>query len=146
MGRNVRSLMMAGSLGIATVAMFSGCSTGDRSSGQYIDDRMTSRRVKGTLNDNPIYKFEDVNVNTYRGVVQLSGWVTNPEQKQIAGNLAKNIEGVLDVVNNIAIKPQFQMLSPTGESQTGQPVSQERQTQQQREQEQQRQQQRQQNP
>lgn len=123
MGQNLRSLIMAGGLGLATVAMFSGCAKGDRSSGQYFDDRMTSHKVKGALTDNPIYKFEDVNVNTYRGVVQLSGWVTQPEQKDVAVNLARRTPGVLDVVNNISVKPKFQLVTPTGESQTGRPLS-----------------------
>ena len=100
MGRNMKSLIMAGSLGLATVAMFSGCATKDRSTGQYMDDRSTARRVKSELKHNPIYKFEDVSVNTYRGVVQLNGWVTQPEQKQIAERIAKNTPGVVDVVNN----------------------------------------------
>lgn len=118
MGRNVKSLIMAGGLGLATVATFTGCATGDRSTGQYIDDRMTARRVKSELKSNPIYKFEDVSVNTYRGVVQLNGWVTQPEQKQIAERIAKNTPGVLDVVNNLSTKPQFKLV-PAGESSTG---------------------------
>jgi hyperosmotically inducible periplasmic protein len=123
MGRKIHSLMMAGGLAVAGVALFAGCSTGDRSTGQYIDDRQTASKVKSELKHNPIYKFEDVNVNTYRGVVQLSGWVEKPEQKQIAGNLAKNVPGVLDVVNNIAIKPKVQLVTPSTESSTGRPSS-----------------------
>ena len=123
MRRKLRSLIMAASLGLATVTLFSGCATGDRSGGQYMDDRVTSQRVKGALTDNPIYKFEDVNVNTYRGVVQLNGWVTHPEQKDVALNIARRTAGVLDVVNNISVKPQVQLVTPTGESQTGRPLS-----------------------
>ena len=118
MGRNMKSLIMAGSLGLATVAMFSGCATKDRSTGQYMDDRSTARRVKSELKHNPIYKFEDVSVNTYRGVVQLNGWVTQPEQKQIAERIAKNTPGVVDVVNNLTMKPQFQLV-PGGQTSTG---------------------------
>lgn len=136
MGKNLKSLIMAGTLALASVAMFSGCSTGDRSTGQYIDDRQTSKKIKGALTDNPIYKFEDVQVNTYRGVVQLNGWVEKPEQKQVAENIAKGTAGVMDVVNNLTLKPKFQVLTPTGESQTGRPLS-EQQQQQQRQQQQQ---------
>ena len=84
MGRNIRSIIMAGGLALVAAGMLSGCAKGDRSSGQYIDDRMTARKVKSELKNNPIYKFEDVNVNTYRGVVQLWGWDEKPEQKHIA--------------------------------------------------------------
>lgn len=125
MKKNPRSLVLAAALGIATAASFTGCSTGDRSSGQYIDDRMTARRVRSELKENSIYKFDEVNVNVYRGVVQLSGWVEKPEQKQIAERIAKNTSGVLQVVNNLTLKPEVQLLMPTGESTTGQPPEQE---------------------
>lgn len=118
MGRNTKSLILTGALSLATVATFTGCAKGDRSSGQYIDDRMTARRVKSELKQNPIYKFEEVAVNTYRGVVQLNGWVEKPEQKQIAERIARNTPGVLDVVNNLSFKPQFQLV-PGGQSAAG---------------------------
>ena len=117
MGRNVKSLIVAGGLGVASIA-FTGCATGDRSTGQYIDDRMTARRVKSDLGDNPIYKFEDVTVNTYRGVVQLNGWVTQPEQREVAEKIALSTPGVLDVVNNLTMKPKFQLV-PAGQTATG---------------------------
>jgi hypothetical protein len=79
--------------------------------------------VKSDLKKNPSYKFDQVQVNTYKGVVQLSGWVPNTEQKRIASNLAKNVPGVLDVVDNIEVTPQVQSLTPTGPSQTGRPLS-----------------------
>jgi len=110
MGQNIKSLIITGGLSLATIATFTGCAKGDRSSGQYIDDRMTAHRVKAELKSNPIYKFDEVSVNTYRGVVQLNGWVTKPEQKQIAERLARNTQGVLDVVNNLSFKPQFQLV------------------------------------
>ena len=122
MGRNVRSLVMAGCLGLATV-MVSGCASDkSRSTGQYIDDRMTAHKVKADLKNNPIYKFEDINVTAYRGVVQLSGWVEKPEQKQVAEQIAKNSAGVVDVINNITFKPQVQILMPTGQSEGGRPL------------------------
>ena len=118
MGRNIKSLIITGALSVATVATFTGCARGDRSTGQYIDDRQTARRVKSELNHNPIYKFEDVAVNSYRGVVQLNGWVEKPEQKQIAERVARNTQGVVDVVNNLSKKPQFQLV-PGGQTSTG---------------------------
>ncbi len=118
MGRNLISLIMAGGLGLATVTTFTGCAHGDRSTGQYMDDRATAHRVKSELNHNPIFKFDEVEVNSYRGVVQLNGWVTKPEQKDIAEQIAKKAEGVIDVVNNIALKPQFQLV-PNGQTPTG---------------------------
>jgi len=115
--------IMAGTLGFAALAMVSGCARGDRDSVQYIDDQVTTRRVKSELRNNPGYKFEDVQVNTYRGVVQLTGLVPQPQQKQAASNLAKNVPGVLDVVDNIETQPQSQALAPTCQSPTGRPLS-----------------------
>ena len=43
-----------------------------RTTGRYIDDKMLVQRVKGSLNDNEVYKFPDVKVNTYNGTVQLT--------------------------------------------------------------------------
>ena len=120
MGRNIKSLIITGALSLATVATFTGCAKGDRSTGQYMDDKQTARRVKSELKHNPIYKFEDVAVNSYRGVVQLNGWVEKPEQRQIAEKTARNTEGVVDVVNNLSTKPQFQLVpAGTGATSSG---------------------------
>ncbi len=84
-----------------------GCTSNDhpdQSAGQRIDDRATSSRVKDALSDDPLYKFGSVNVETFKGTVQLSGFVTAQEQKSRAADLAKHVVGVKDVVNNITVK------------------------------------------
>jgi hypothetical protein len=58
------------------------------------------------LENEPVYKFASVKVNAYKGVVQLSGFVDTPEQKQRAAEVAKSAERTHDVVNDIALKPQ----------------------------------------
>ena len=120
-GNVMKGLVMAGGLGLATVAAFTGCATGDRSSGQHKDDSATARRVKSDLKENPIYKFEEVSVSAYRGVVQLNGWINEPEQKQVAEQITRNTPGVVKVINNLSLKPQFQLVpEQTG---TGRPGS-----------------------
>ena len=84
-----------------------GCSTGSRykqSTGEYIDDHTLSSHVKKALGDDHQFKYPDVNVVTFKGVVQLSGFVSSREQKNRAGDLAKTAEGVKEVQNNITIK------------------------------------------
>jgi hyperosmotically inducible protein len=76
----------------------------ERSTGEHIDDRSTSSRVKKSLGEDPQYKFENVNVTTFKGVVQLSGFVNTGEQKSRAGDLAKHTTGVHEVENNITVK------------------------------------------
>jgi osmotically-inducible protein OsmY len=84
-----------------------GCTTGSRyeqSSGERIDDHNTSSRVRGALADDSQYKYDGVNVETFKGVVQLSGFVNTRDQKARAGDLARKVSGVHDVENNITVK------------------------------------------
>jgi osmotically-inducible protein OsmY len=83
-----------------------GCA-GDRytqSTGERIDDKGESSRVRDALSDDTQYKYQDVKVQTFKGVVQLSGFVNSREQKNRAGDLAKKVEGVKEVENNITVK------------------------------------------
>jgi osmotically-inducible protein OsmY len=86
--------------------VITGCA-GDRyhqSTGETIDDHGISMRVKEALSNDTEYKYEGVNVDTFKGVVQLSGFVDTHAQKSRAATLAKGIEGVKDVQNNITVK------------------------------------------
>ena len=85
----------------------SGCTTGSRyqqSTGEYIDDHGLSSHVKKALGEDHQYKYDDVNVVTFKGVVQLSGFVNTKDQKNRAGDLARKVEGVKEVKNNITVK------------------------------------------
>jgi len=84
-----------------------GCTTGSRyhqSTGEYIDDHGLSSDVKKALNRDTQFKYDDVNVVTFKGVVQLSGFVNTKDQKNRAGDLARKTEGVKEVENNITVK------------------------------------------
>jgi hyperosmotically inducible protein len=84
-----------------------GCTTGSRyeqSTGERIDDHGTSSRVRAALADDTQYKYDGVNVETFKGVVQLSGFVNTRDQKNRAGDLARKVKGVTDVENNITVK------------------------------------------
>jgi hyperosmotically inducible protein len=88
-------------------------SSGDRSSGRVMDDRMVNRRVKGALSSSTMYKFPDVRAQTYAGVVQLSGFVESQDQRAQAAALAANVQGVHEVVNSLVLKPQETTLVTT---------------------------------
>jgi hyperosmotically inducible protein len=96
-------------LGLSTAALtVAGCA-GDRynrSTGQYIDDKSLTVRVHDALANNPDYKFDDVSVDIYRGVVQLNGFVNERDQRSKAVEIAKGVEGVQDVKDNLQVKPQ----------------------------------------
>lgn len=82
-----------------------GCA-GDRyheSTGEYVDDSSITARVKDALGHDE-YKYPDVKVTTFKGTVQLSGFVDDHSQKDRAGSIAKGVQGVRDVANNITVK------------------------------------------
>ncbi len=83
-----------------------GCA-GDRyheSTGESIDDTSTTARVKNALHADSQYKFDDVKVTTFKGTVQLSGFANSHDAKSRAAELAKNVDGVKDLQNNITVK------------------------------------------
>jgi hyperosmotically inducible periplasmic protein len=115
--RNFRHLLSIGTVGLAIASVgLTGCSmlerkSNERTAGRMIDDRQLTASVKRELNAEPVYKFDDVAVKTFDGVVQLSGFVNTDEQKRRAGDIAQHTQGVDQVVNNITLKP-----TPTGRS------------------------------
>ena len=82
-------------------------SDADRGTGEYVDDKSLTARVNSALGNNPDYKFDEVNVTALKGTVQLSGFVNNADQKARAGDIAKQVQGVQDVVNNITVKDKL---------------------------------------
>ncbi|HWD92759.1 MAG TPA: BON domain-containing protein [Verrucomicrobiae bacterium] len=88
---------------------------GDRTAGRTLDDKTITATVKHDLNREPVYKFDGVDVKTYDGVVQLSGFVDTDQQKHRAEDVAKQAEGVTQVVNNITLKPEGNNMAPTGQ-------------------------------
>jgi osmotically-inducible protein OsmY len=76
-----------------------------QSTGERIDDRATSSRVSAALADSRQHKyFEGVNVETFKDVVQLSGFVNTRDLKDRAGDIARDAAGGREVRNNITVK------------------------------------------
>lgn len=77
---------------------------GNRATGQVIDDSSITARVKSALaTDASVGTAVDVNVTTYRGVVQLSGFVDSESVAQRAVAIAKGIDGVQSVKNDLRV-------------------------------------------
>jgi osmotically-inducible protein OsmY len=76
----------------------------ERSTGEYIDDKALTGRVKSALGDSHEYKFSGVDVKSFRGTVQLGGFVDTSDQKKKAGQIAQNVQGVKGVENNLIVK------------------------------------------
>jgi hypothetical protein len=106
--RNEKKLIVAGlSLAVALTTL-TGCQTAPkdgRSAGLALDDKHITGRVKESLDTEPVYKFTDVEVRTFAGTVQLSGFVMTQGQKNRAQEIAQHTQGAREVVNGITLKP-----------------------------------------
>ena len=74
------------------------------SSGQYVDDSVITTKVKTALLVDPDVKSLDIGVETFKGVVQLSGFVNNAEQARKAVEIARSVQGVKSVKNSLVVK------------------------------------------
>ena len=90
---------------LAVLAVASACSSTrtQESPGEAIDDSVLTSKVKIALIDDPVTKAGQINVETYRGVVQLGGFVDNAQQKDQATTVARSVTGVKEVRNDLRI-------------------------------------------
>jgi len=74
------------------------------STGEFVDDNVLTAKVKAALfADKDVSGFQ-VNVETFKGVVQLSGFVDTAAQARKAVEIAKGVSGVKEVKNSILLK------------------------------------------
>ena len=77
-----------------------------RSTGQALDDAAITARVKTEIaQSQSIAEAAKINVDTYRGVVSLAGFVDTEQEKRNAGQAAMRVSGVEKVFNNLQLKP-----------------------------------------
>jgi len=91
----------------ATVAFtIVGCSssTNRESTGEYVDDAAITGKVKAAIFNEPTLKATEINVETFKGTVQLSGFVAQPADAQKAADVARGVKGVSSVKNDIRVK------------------------------------------
>lgn len=88
------------------LASLTGCASTQQhqSAAEYIDDAVITTKVKAALFNDPALSAAEINVETYNGEVQLSGFVSAPNQINQAVQIAKNIEGVRKVKNSLLVK------------------------------------------
>jgi hyperosmotically inducible periplasmic protein len=97
--------MAAASLLVAALSLGAGCSRDDgKTAGQTVDDAAITAKVKAAMAQDPGVKAMDVKVDTFKGAVQLSGWVNTPEEKARAEQVAKTVAGVTSVENKVTLK------------------------------------------
>ena len=74
------------------------------STGEYVDDSVITTKVKALLAEDNFLKSFQISVETYKGIVQLSGFVNSQEAVNKAGQIARSVKGVAPVKNNLIVK------------------------------------------
>ena len=72
--------------------------------GEYVDDTVITAKVKAAILNEPGLKSAEINVETFKGTVQLSGFVKEQSDARRAGDLARGIKGVQSVKNDLRMK------------------------------------------
>ena len=88
---------------IATLAACASTPTRE-STGEYVDDSVITTKVKSLLAEDDFLKSFQISVETYKGIVQLSGFVNSRQAVDKAGQIARSVNGVKSVKNNLIVK------------------------------------------
>ena len=91
---------------LTMLSLLAGCASTDTSSGtgEYIDDTVITTKVKAAIFNESSLNSSEINVETYKGEVQLSGFVTSQGDIDTAVMLARNVAGVESVVNSMRLR------------------------------------------
>jgi hyperosmotically inducible protein len=83
-----------------------GCASTSKqeSTGEYVDDSLITTKVKAAIFNEPDLKVSEINVETFKGVVQLSGFVSSKAAESKAVAVARAVAGVKSVKNDMRIK------------------------------------------
>lgn len=91
------SLMLVSFLGCASTAKQEG-------TGEYVDDTVITTKVKAAIFNEPTLKSAEINVETFKGVVQLSGFVNSQADIDKAVSVSRAVKGVTSVKNDMRLK------------------------------------------
>jgi osmotically-inducible protein OsmY len=72
--------------------------------GEYIDDSVITTKVKAAILNEPTLKSAEINVETFKGIVQLSGFVTSRADMDKAVEVARSVKGVTSVKSDMRLK------------------------------------------
>ena len=72
--------------------------------GEYVDDTVITTKIKAAIFNEPTLKSGEINVETFKGVVQLSGFVSTQANIYKAAEVARNVNGVTNVKNDMRLK------------------------------------------
>jgi osmotically-inducible protein OsmY len=91
---------------LVLIATFVACAATSKqeSTGQYVDDSVITTKVKSLLLADSLLKSFEISVQTYKGIVQLSGFVDTQKAVDKAGEIASSVKGVKSVKNDLIVK------------------------------------------
>ena len=100
--QRLSTMLFAASL-VATMAGCASTSTKE-GTGEFIDDTVITAKVKASIFNEPTLKSSEINVETFKGDVQLSGFVADPADATKAAEVARGVKGVTSVKNDVRVK------------------------------------------
>jgi hyperosmotically inducible protein len=103
---NFRTTLTAAAMAVSVLTA-AGCavSRGQQTTGAYIDDATITSQVKSRMLDNPNVAGTSISVETLNGTVMLSGFAKSTAEKDTAERIARDVNGVKTVKNQIAVRP-----------------------------------------
>ena len=90
-------MALASALGCASTSTQEGA-------GEYVDDTVITSKVKSAIFGEPTLKSAEINVETFKGIVQLSGFVNSVADQRKALDLARSVPGVKSVKDDMRLK------------------------------------------
>lgn len=103
---NKLNLILRFLISLLLVISVAGCAGGKthESTGEYIDDSTITTKVKASILGTPKLRSHQISVETFKGVVQLSGFVDSSEAATRAVEVARKVKGVKMVNNSLIVK------------------------------------------
>jgi osmotically-inducible protein OsmY len=101
-----RNMFIGYLLVLMLMATFVACASTSthESTGEYVDDSVITTKVKSLIAADDFLKSFQISVETYKGIVQLSGFVNSQNLVDKAGQIARSVKGVRSVKNNLIVK------------------------------------------
>lgn len=93
-------------LALVAVTFTLGCASTSKTegTGEYFDDTVITTKVKAAILEQPTLKSAEINVETFKGAVQLSGFVSSQDNANVAVATARGVKGVTSVKNDMRLK------------------------------------------
>lgn len=91
---------------VLTLLTAAGCASTEKheGTGEYVDDSVITTKVKAAIFNEPTLKSAEINVETFKDVVQLSGFVNSRDDINKAIEIARSVKGVESVKNDMRLK------------------------------------------